>query len=164
MMKVISGGQNGADQAGIRAAKACGFETGGWLPQGCKTLDGPRPDLLTEYGMKEHSSSLYPPRTEANVKDSCGTIRFARTFSSAGEKCTLRAIKWFNRPYLNVDINKPIDKQEVLSWLKEHDIKTLNIAGNSEETAPGIGDFVFKYLMGVFSDLKNGLDNMTHTE
>jgi hypothetical protein len=63
-----------------------------------------------------------------------------------------------------VDINKPIDKQEVLSWLKEHDIKILNIAGNSEETAPGIGDFVFKYLMGVFSDVKNGLDNMTHAE
>ena len=160
-MKVYSGGQNGADFAGIRAAKFCGLETGGWLPKGCKTLDGPRPDLLTDYGMKEHSSDLYPPRTEANVRDSCGTIRFARTFSSAGEKCTLRAIKWFNRPYLNVDMNNPLDKQEVLLWIKDHDIKILNIAGNSEETAPGIGDFVYEYLVDVFSQLK-GLDATNH--
>ena len=162
-MKIISGGQNGADQAGLRAAKFCGLETGGWLPKGCKTLDGPQPDLLTEYGMKEHNSDLYPPRTEANVRDSCGTIRFAKTFSSAGEKCTLRAIKWFNRPYLNVDINDPLDKQEVLLWIKERDIKILNIAGNSEETAPGIGDFVYEYLVDVFSQL-NGLDATNHWE
>lgn len=161
LKKVCSGGQNGADQAGIRAAKFCGFETGGWLPNGCKTLDGPRPDLLIEYGMKEHSSSLYPPRTEANVRDSCGTLRFARTFSSAGEKCTLRAIKWFNRPYLDVNIKNSLDKQEVLFWIENHDIKTLNIAGNSEETAPGIGDFVYEYLVDVFSQL-NRVNTTNH--
>jgi len=149
-MKVISGGQNGADQAGLRAAKACGLPTGGWLPKGCRTLDGPRPDLLTEFGMKEHTSDSYPPRTEANVKDSDGTIRFAKTFSSPGEKCTLKAIKWYNRPYLDVNIGKPLDQEEVLAWLKKHDIKVLNIAGNSEQTSPGIGDFVFDYLSGVF--------------
>ena len=162
-MKVISGGQNGADQAGLRAAKACGLPTGGWLPKGCRTLDGPRPDLLTEYSMKEHTSESYPPRTETNVKDSDGTIRFARTFSSAGEKCTLRAIKWYNRPHLDVNIEKPLDKQEVLSWLIKHDIKVLNIAGNSEQTAPGIDAFVFDYLCGVFALwlIENGLDTPT---
>lgn len=159
-MKVISGGQTGADEAGIRAAHACGLQTGGWLPKGCRTLDGPRPDLLTKYGMMEHTSDSYPPRTEANVKESDGTIRFARTFSSAGEKCTLKAIKWFNRPYLDIDIENPLDKQEVLSWLIKHDIKILNIAGNSEQTAPGIGQFVFEYLCGVFALrlIENGLD------
>jgi hypothetical protein len=149
-MKVISGGQNGADQAGLRAAKACGLPTGGWIPKGCRTLDGPRPDLLDEYGMTEHASEKYPPRTEANVKDSDGTIRFAKTFSSPGEKCTLKAIKWYNRPHFDVNISKPPDPEEVLSWLKKYDIKVLNVAGNSEQTAPGIGDFVFDYLSGVF--------------
>jgi protein-tyrosine-phosphatase len=155
-MKVISGGQNGVDQAAIRAAKECGLETGGWIPKGCRTLDGPRPDLILEYNMQEHNSFLYPPRTEANVKDSCGTIRFAKTFSSAGERCTLRCIKWHKRPYLDVHLNNPIDKEEVLSWIKKHDIKVLNIAGNSEETAPGIGDFVFEYLKDVFCMLNKG--------
>ena len=154
-MKVISGGQTGADIAGIRAAKACGFETGGWLPNGCKTLDGPRPEYLTEYGMVEHASSSYPPRTELNVKDSDGTIRFAKTFSSAGEKCTRQAIKWYNRPHIDVNIKKPIPKEEVLAWIVQHDIKTLNIAGNSEDTAPGIEEFVYNYLMEVFQTMKS---------
>lgn len=158
-MKVISGGQNGADQAGLRAAKASGLTTGGWLPKGCKTLDGPRPDLLTEYGMVEHSSEAYPPRTEANVKDSEGTIRFAKTFSSPGEKCTLRAIKWYNRPHLDIQISKLPDPEIVVDWIRQHDIKVLNIAGNSEETAPGIGDIVFDYLLGVFKLVaEKGLD------
>ena len=163
-MKVISGGQNGADQAGLRAAKACGLSTGGWLPKGCRTLDGPCTELLTEYSMMEHASDAYPPRTEANVKDSDGTLRFARTFSSPGERCTLKAIKWFNRPYLDINIEKPINPEEVLSWLKSHDIKVLNIAGNSEQTAPGIGEFVFNYLLGVFAEVKNRLDTKGHLE
>jgi hypothetical protein len=28
LKRIISGGQTGADQAGLRAARACGFETG----------------------------------------------------------------------------------------------------------------------------------------
>jgi hypothetical protein len=154
-MKIISGGQNGADQAGLRAAKFCGLETGGWLPKDCMTLDGPKPEYLTEYGMQEHPVKGYPARTEANVKDSNGTLRFAETFSSAGEKCTLRAIKWFNRPYLNIDVKRPKDKELVLSWIKENDIKILNIAGNSEQTAPGIGGFVYDYLVEIFKIVKN---------
>jgi hypothetical protein len=150
--KVISGGQTGADQAGLRAAKGCGIPTGGWLPHGCITLEGPRPDLLALYDMKEHSASGYPPRTEANVKDSDGTIRFAKTFKSAGEKCTLRAIKWFNRHYFDVDIANLPPVERVREWLAENNIKVLNVAGNSEDTAPGIGDIVCQYLTRVFDD------------
>jgi RNA polymerase sigma factor (sigma-70 family) len=38
--KVISGGQTGADQAGLFAAEAFGIETGGWMPKGFLTLAG----------------------------------------------------------------------------------------------------------------------------
>lgn len=162
-MKVISGGQNGADQAGLRAAKACGLETGGWLPRGCITLDGPRPDLMEEYGMQEHTSARYPPRTEANVRDSDGTLRFVRTFSSAGEKCTLKAIRWYNKPHLDIHIQHPPTKEEVASWLKDNNIKVLNIAGNSEETAPGIGEWVYGFLQDVFVALKS-LDTFEERE
>ena len=37
---VISGGQTGADQAGWRAAEACGIPTGGWMPRGFLTEEG----------------------------------------------------------------------------------------------------------------------------
>ena len=149
--KICSGGQNGADQAGLRAAKACGLKTGGWLPKGCRTLDGARPDLLVEYDMIEHASSAYPPRTEANVQLADATIRFALNFRSPGEKATLRAIKWFKKEYLDIDIKNPLPTEEVVEWIKDNNFKILNIAGNSEDTSPGIGEFVENYLKEVFS-------------
>ena len=39
---VISGGQSGADQAGWRAAQACDIPTGGWMPFGFLTEEGPQ--------------------------------------------------------------------------------------------------------------------------
>lgn len=154
--KIISGGQTGADQAGLRAAKSCNIATGGTHAQDCRTLDGDRPDMLEEYGMLECKRPGYPARTERNVMDSDGTVRFARDFRSAGEKCTLRFIKWHNRPYFDVNVDDPPDIQEFLSWVSENRIKTLNVAGNSEETAPGIGDFVFQYLVKALSCKSNG--------
>jgi hypothetical protein len=38
---VISGGQTGADQGGLRATRACGIPTGGWAPRGWLTEAGP---------------------------------------------------------------------------------------------------------------------------
>lgn len=154
LKKVISGFQNGADISGVRAAKAVGFSTGGSIPKGFKTLDGSKPEYELEYGAIEHASPLYPPRTELNVKNSDGTIRFAKKFGSSGEKCTLKNIKWYNKPYIDVDVNNPISKEIVIQWIRENNIEVLNVAGNSEETAPGIEKFVFEYLLEVFKELK----------
>ena len=76
MERVISGGQTGADQAGLAAAKACGIPTGGWMPKGFLTTAGPAPELAAEFGLKEHSGE-YAERTGANVRDADATIRFA---------------------------------------------------------------------------------------
>jgi hypothetical protein len=93
LRKIISGAQNGADIAGLEVAKRFGYETGGSIPFGYKTLDGPKPEYKNLYGIVVHSSSSYVPRTRQNVKDSDGTIRLAYNFQSRGEICTLRAIK-----------------------------------------------------------------------
>jgi hypothetical protein len=155
-MKVISGGQTGADQAGLRAAKAVGLETGGWLPYGCRTLKGECRDLLIEYDMQEHPKRGYPARTEANVRDSDGTLRFAANFGSAGERCTMKAIRWFGRPHFDVDIKNFPSVEVVFDWIFDKKIKVLNIAGNSEETAPGIEEKVYEYLLGLFQRVKDG--------
>ncbi len=151
LQKIISGGQTGSDQAGLAAAKASGLNTGGWLPNGCITLDGPRPDLLELYGMKEHPKKGYPPRTEQNVIDSDGTLRLATKWNSAGEKCTKNNILWYNKPYMDVDMNKPRPWQEVYQWLLDNKIGILNVAGNSEQTSPGITQAVYDYLMVLFA-------------
>ena len=40
LRKVISGGQTGADRAGLQAAKSSGIKTGGYMPKGFLALDG----------------------------------------------------------------------------------------------------------------------------
>lgn len=143
--RVISGGQTGADQAGLRAAKASGRQTGGFINHGFKTLDGPNPSLA-EYGLVELDSPYYATRTAKNVEESECTLRFATDFNSAGEKCTLNAINKFNRAYMNINPNSPVPVANVLAWLTKEQISVVNVAGNSEQTSPGIGEFVEKYM------------------
>ena len=151
VVKVISGGQNGVDHAGLRAAKACGLATGGSLPKGCKTLDGPKLELITEYGMKELGTPDYVTRTGVNVLNSDGTIRIATNFESPGERCTLRFIRAYNKPYIDVALGDPdTEIGAVRAWLEKFKIKTLNVAGNSERTSPGIGEKAYAFLLEVF--------------
>lgn len=148
--KVISGGQTGADQGGLSAACVMHIETGGWAPKGFRTEEGLCPLLGTRYGLQEHPSSQYQDRTFANVKDSDGTIRFATDFTSPGERCTFKAIQEYGKPYLDIYVLKPPSHDEVLGWIKDNNIKVLNVAGNRESTSPGLQEFVAKYLLKVF--------------
>jgi len=155
--KVISGGQTGADIAGLKAAKDCGFLTSGYMPKGWITLDGPKPEYEQLYSMLEFPISGYPPRTEGNVKYSDGTFRFARDYFSPGELCTKKFIKLHNKPSLDFDMNNLTDSTVVgtYQWILYNDIRVLNIAGNTEKTAPGIEKEVYKFLCKVFSKFKN---------
>jgi len=130
--KIISGGQTGADQAGLKAAYDHKYETGGFAPKGYITSDGPNRQLLQKkYGLLEHGDG-YVPRTYENVKCSHGTIRMAIDFESPGEQLTLMAIEKYNKPFLDIDLNNPISTMRLYNWLLEHNIKVLNVAGNTE--------------------------------
>jgi Circularly permutated YpsA SLOG family len=87
LTKVISGGQTGADQAGWRAAKAAGLETGGWMPLGFLTEEGPRPEFAELYGARETRTDHYPVRTEANAMESDRRLWFGLT-NTLGAKTT----------------------------------------------------------------------------
>lgn len=137
LKKIISGAQTGADIAGLEVALEFGLKTGGTMPFGYKALDKCHPEYKDLYGIEFHSSSSYVPRTRKNVQDSDGTIRLAFDFSSKGELCTLKAIEHFKKPYIDVDLNDPIPIIDVVNWVNENNIETLNVAGNSEQTVPG---------------------------
>jgi len=152
LTKVISGGQTGADRAGLDAAITAGLKTGGWMPKGFKAHDGSHPEFAYQYGIKEHESPEYPPRTALNVKESDGTIRFASNFVSPGEQLTAKMIRQYGKPSLSIDVRRETTTPEdVSNWIIENDIKILNIAGNSDKTSPGIGDFVQAFLLQVFT-------------
>lgn len=147
LQKIISGGQTGADTGGLIAGKQLGLQTGGWMPKGFLRLDGLHPEFKELYGMFEHTSNSYVPRTFSNAAESDGTVRFAKDFSTPGELCTLRAIQRYKKPYYDVDIFGQLDHEAFFKWLEGHQIKVLNVAGNAERRSPGICQFVVKYLV-----------------
>src|SRR5262249_22759493 len=111
--RVVSGGQTGADQAGLRAATTSNIPTGGWAPKGWTTEDGPAP-WLSDFGLTECQKSGYPARTEANARDSDGTIWFGSTESS-GYQATARACRKHKKPFFVVEdgVTRPSD---VVAW------------------------------------------------
>lgn len=146
LTKIISGGQTGADLAGVVVAKRFGLQTGGVMPKGFRTLDGNHPEFAELFGMIEDTSPTYPPRTFKNVFAADGTVRFAANFKSGGEICTMNAIKKANKPHFDVNVLGSVQPSDLAQWIKDRQIKILNVAGNSEKTAPGIGEFVEIFL------------------
>lgn len=148
--QIISGGQTGADLAGLIAAHGCGLKTGGWMPKGFLTLDGPCPELAKRFGLQEHTSSNYPPRTRRNVQMSDATLRIARLWHTPGERATLKYLVQYGKPFLDVGIDAPPSAIDVAGWLQLKRVRILNVAGNSEQTAPGIEKLAVRYLQEVF--------------
>lgn len=147
---IISGGQSGADQAGWRAAKSAGIPTSGWLPRGCLTEDGPRPEFIEMYGAREHGSSLYPPRTEANVVLAEKTLWFGKT-GSAGFHCTRNAARKHFKSFWEIGKDPA---EMIANRIIMLNVNSINVAGNRESTNPGIGALVEAYLTEVFRIVK----------
>jgi hypothetical protein len=168
---VISGGQTGVDQAALRAAQAVGLATGGYAPLGYRTLGGPAPRLRDDFGLVESWGPSYAARTKQNVFHSDATVRIATDFSSSGEICTERAVQTYSKPCFNVKVPDysdcgPTRQRELLpareqltmeqaagliTFLLRHNVRVLNVAGNSEETSPGIGTLAERFLIRVFT-------------
>lgn len=131
-------------------AEAFGIPTGGWAPKGWCTSRGPAPALLRDrFQLQEHAGD-YAARTFANVRDTDGTLRFAVDFTTAGERCTLRAIQQFGKPHFDVDLKAPRPAAEAVAWIRYHQIRVLNVAGNRERPqTPGVFTAACLYLRDV---------------
>jgi len=150
LMQVISGGQTGADRAALIAAKAAGMKTGGWMPHGFLANDGTHPEFAERFGIVEMNSKRYPPRTAMNIKESDGTLRFATHWDSPGELLTLKLCKKHRKPLLDIVPGGPLTPDDAAAWIAANDIRVLNVAGNAEQTSPGIQEFVVDFLIDVF--------------
>jgi hypothetical protein len=162
--RVISGGQTGADRAALAAARAAGLATGGWMPKGFRAQDGPRPEFAALYGMQEHASLRYPPRTALNVKESDGTLQLATDWGSPGELLTRTMCERYGRPQLEVTPGGPTTPSDVAEWLVSNAIRVRNVAGNTERTSPGIGAFVATFLSDVFRLLNDDSSRESHPD
>ena len=147
--RVISGGQTGADQAAWRAAKRCGLITGGWMPHGFLTENGPRPEFAELYGAKEHASPDYPPRTRANIEWCDGVVLFGY-HKSRGTRLALSICDEIDRPVYFV-MNPRFSPKNLASWLHLKRVTRPNVAGNRESASPGIGEWVERFLVETFT-------------
>ena len=147
-MRIISGGQTGADRAGLDAAIELGMDYGGALPEGRRTEDGAldkRYDKMTEL-----STPDYAVRTERNIKDSSATLVFTLNRVEGGTALTIDLLKHYNKPYLHIELNKVADPEAVKNirdWLKKINPEVLNIAGSRESRSHGIYDRVYSILL-----------------
>lgn len=137
LIKIISGGQTGADQAGLEAAVILNIQTGGFCPLGFLTEDGNN-FSLKKFNLIEIQTTNYDERTIKNVLSSDGTVIFCKTKANGeiigdGTKFTFELAIKYSKPVI---VNPSIKK--FLNWLEQNNIKILNVAGNRESQYPGI--------------------------
>jgi hypothetical protein len=140
LIKVISGGQTGADVAGLKAAEILKIPTGGTAPKGFKTENGNDLTLKTRFGLTESSTNDYKQRTKDNIVNSDGTVIFCDRVSP-GSILTKKYCSELRKPCV---INP--SKEYFLQWLEENKINVLNVAGNRESVSPGIETKTIKFL------------------
>jgi len=136
--KIISGGQTGVDQAALDVAIESGIPHGGWIPKGRKTENGILP---AKYKLQEMPTASYPKRTEKNILDSDGTLIISHGKLTGGSALTEKLAKKHGRPCLHVDVNKTNGFRAAsifISWVIEHGIEVLNVAGPRASKDPKI--------------------------
>ncbi|HEV8254001.1 MAG TPA: putative molybdenum carrier protein [Vicinamibacteria bacterium] len=146
-MKVISGGQTGVDRAALDAALELGLDVGGWCPRGRRAEDGRIPD---RYPLHETSSSAYPARTAANVREADATLILTRgPATSRGTALTRRLAAAHGKPLREVDLTAGPRPEAVREWLDQLAVKTLNVAGPRLSEAADIYAHARAFLLAV---------------
>ena len=148
---LLSGGQTGADRAGLDAAIHLGLPYGGWCPGGRRAEDGKIPDV---YQLTETRSRGYLFRTEQNVIDSDATLIFTLGNLSGGSKRTLAFTKKHRKPCIHIGLSKTGAAAESVlrDFLATLDFKRLNVAGSRESKEPGVGEWAFQLLVSVLGN------------
>lgn len=142
--KIVSGGQTGADRAGLDAAMKAGLPVGGYCPKGRLAEDGTVPE---HYPLVEMTKGGYSARTERNVIESDGTLIFNIGKLSGGTRLTVECARKHNKPHLviQLDAAKP-NAATLAEWLDQNNIRVLNIAGPRESKTPGVHQMASRFL------------------
>lgn len=149
LKKVISGGQTGADRAGLDAAMEAGIAIGGSCPRGRLAEDGV---IAEKYLLIEMDTDCYSARTEQNVMDSDGTLVLNLGDLSGGTRETVGFAESLGRPLLIIRLEDDPEPETALRWIGENSIRVLNVAGPRESKIPhGVYRQALEFLRRVFS-------------
>jgi len=140
--KILSGAQTGADRAALDWAIFRDIPHGGWCPKGRKAEDGVIPP---QYQLTETPSASYLQRTEWNVRDSDGTVIFTMAAKLAGgSKRTAEFAAKHGKPLLHISYAGSYERpgERLAAFVRENNIKTLNVAGSRGSKEPKVASFV----------------------
>ena len=144
-LRIVSGGQTGADRAALDWAIKHGIPHGGWCPKGRRSEDGTIP---SQYQLQESPTRNYFQRTEWNVRDSDGTVIFGvRKHLSGNSFETLEFAIKHRKPYLHLSaVFKEHAASELKKWMQQNNIRVLNVAGPRASKEPAVAEFVIATL------------------
>lgn len=146
-MKIISGGQTGADRAALDAASELRFKTGGFAPKNFLTENG-SDYFLQEFGLID-SGKGYVERTELNVLNSDITIWFGNN-DTPGFLATKRACKNHKKEFYDVTDSSSDTIYKIISHFN-----IVNVAGNRASKNPDIYFYVFNMMKVVLGMVKS---------
>lgn len=156
IVKIISGGQTGADRGALEAAEQLGISIGGTAPFDYLTCNGKDPELGTRFHLtvlnKMPLNSMYVKRSCINVDDADKTIGYCLT----GQwKLCINSINSYYRPIFVVSAIDKDNELALRTWLQENSFRILNVAGHRESSAPMYGfknvvrEFLYKVLQSL---------------
>lgn len=147
---IRSGGQTGADRAGLDAAVELGLTYRGWVPRGGLAEDHPDDrGLLDDYPLlTEDASRTYPHRTWRNVAEADGVVIITPDgrATSPGSRLTATAAERTGTPYV---VARPGDVRDIGGFMRRiaeaaladgRDEVDVDIAGTRGSKAPGLYD------------------------
>jgi len=145
-VKIVSGGETGAERAALDAAIRWGVPYGGWVRKGRKTEDGTLP---VSYDLKEMPTTSAFQWRKQNILYAYGTVIFTHGEPEGETASTAEMVRLNSRPLLNVDLSL-IDASEagrmIRAWVREHKIKILNVTG----TTAGKDPEIYRKVTGAF--------------
>lgn len=156
--KIISGGQTGADYAGLVAAKVLGLQTGGTAPANYKTENGPNYELRDYFDLSAFGS--YPERTKLNIVNSDLTIVLGlaetKDFSEGGTLLTQKLCRELGKPHIlgRLSFQNIFEKDPVLeNYILTNKAETINIAGPRLSKSPLVFGYGVLYLIANLKDI-----------
>jgi hypothetical protein len=176
-----SGGQTGADLAGLWVGKLLGLKTEGVAPENYQTLVGSQPSLGTVFGLTSRGS--YRTRTIENVRASDLTLVFSRNMKSPGTVLTINSCLRATRPYVPIPDDRPPHQTVEEYWDRpfhllpagftsacericqadsrsyklglEDENYVINVAGNATQNARETFEFTFMGLWKILQTVHN---------
>jgi hypothetical protein len=146
VVKIMSGGQTGVDRAALDVALENDIACGGWCPKGRMAEDGV---LDPKYPLVETELASYPQRTEANIRDSDGTLLLTWGKMSGGTLKTAAIANRLRRPLLIIKMDESPKIEEAEAWANHYNIRVLNIAGPRASEVASAYDEAKNFLTGL---------------